>query len=107
MVNTVTNDAAWSGEADCSICKLRDTVLFSGLREDDFEHIHKPIEQTVLAPGTILYRAGDKAEHLFTIRSGLVKLVSDIAQWRDWSRDNTAFEYFDYPKNSSGEVVRG
>lgn len=75
MVNTVTNDAAWSGEADCSICKLRDTVLFSGLREDDFEHIHKPIEQTVLAPGTILYRAGDKAEHLFTIRSGLVKLV--------------------------------
>jgi phosphohistidine phosphatase len=38
---------------------------------------------------------------------GLIKLVSDIAQWRDWSRDNTAFEYFDYPKNTSGEVVRG
>ncbi len=37
---------------------------------------------------------------------GLVKLVSDIAQWRDWSRDNTVFEYFDYPKNLSGEVVR-
>jgi len=37
---------------------------------------------------------------------GLVKLVTDIAQWRDWSRDNTVFEYFDYPKNLSGEVVR-
>ena len=37
--------------------------------------------------------------------SGLVKLASDIAQWRDWSRDNTVFEYFDYPKNPSDEVV--
>jgi phosphohistidine phosphatase len=36
---------------------------------------------------------------------GLVKLASDIAQWRDWSRDNTVFEYFDYPKNPSDEVV--
>lgn len=37
---------------------------------------------------------------------GLVRLGSDIAQWRDWSRDNTVFEYFDYPKNLSGEVLR-
>jgi CRP/FNR family transcriptional regulator len=75
MIKTVTSDAAWSGEADCSICKLRDTVLFAGLRADDFEHIHKPIEQTVREPGSVMYRAGDKADHLFTIRSGLVKLV--------------------------------
>jgi len=38
--------------------------------------------------------------------SGLIKLTCDIAQWRDWSRGNTAFEYFDYPKNLSGEVIR-
>lgn len=75
MIKTVTIDAAWSGEADCSICRLRDTVLFSGLSEKDFETIHKPIDQTVLEPGSTLYRTGDKAEHLFTIRSGLVKLV--------------------------------
>ncbi len=37
--------------------------------------------------------------------SGLVKLTCDIAQWCDWSRTNTAFEYFDYPKNLSGEVI--
>jgi hypothetical protein len=36
----------------------------------------------------------------------LVKLTSDIAQWRDWSRSNTVFEYFDYPKNLSGDVIR-
>ena len=38
---------------------------------------------------------------------GLVKLVSDIAQWRDWDVDNTDFDYFDYPKNQSGDVIRG
>ncbi len=75
MIKMVTNDAAWTGEADCSICQLRDSVLFSGLHERDFEHIHKPIDQTILEPGSILYRAGDKANHMFTIRSGLVKLV--------------------------------
>ena len=37
---------------------------------------------------------------------GLVKLVSDIAQWRDWSPGNIHFEYFDFPKNDSGDVVR-
>ncbi len=75
MIKTVTIDAAWSGEADCSICKLRDTALFAGLDGNDFETIHKPIEQTVLESGSTLYRSGDKAEHLYTIRSGLVKLV--------------------------------
>jgi len=38
--------------------------------------------------------------------SGLVKLTCDIAQWRDWSRANSAFDYFDYPKNLSGAVIR-
>lgn len=38
---------------------------------------------------------------------GLIKAVSDIAQWRDWSLDNTEFEYFDFPKNDSGDVLRG
>lgn len=37
---------------------------------------------------------------------GLVKLVSDIVQWRDWSQENSRFEYFDFPKNDSGDVVR-
>ena len=37
---------------------------------------------------------------------GLVKLIGDIAQWRDWTPDDTDVEYFDYPKNQSAEVVR-
>ena len=75
MIKTVSSEAAWSGEADCKICSLRDTVLFAGLNENDFEHIHKPIDQVEFKPGSLLYHAGDPAEHMFTIRSGLVKLV--------------------------------
>lgn len=37
---------------------------------------------------------------------GLIKFNCDIAQWRDWSRGNSAFDYFDFPKNDSGEVLR-
>ena len=37
---------------------------------------------------------------------GLVKLDCDIAQWRDWSVANTAFDYIDFPKNDSGSVLR-
>ena len=33
--------------------------------------------------------------------SGLVKLVSDICHWRDWSGAEAQFEYFDYPKKFS------
>ncbi len=75
MIKSVTQEEAWKGEANCKICSIRDTVLFAGLEEKDFEHIHKPIDQIPLQPGDILYHAGDKADRLFTIRSGLVKLV--------------------------------
>jgi CRP/FNR family transcriptional regulator len=66
---------AWSGEADCRQCALRSSVLFAGLQEADFEKIHHPINQFTLHPGHSLYRAGDSGERMYTIRSGLVKLV--------------------------------
>jgi CRP/FNR family transcriptional regulator len=66
---------AWSGQADCLNCTLRTSVLFAGLEKKDFEQIHQPIDQFTLAPGALLYRAGDPATHMYTVRSGLVKLV--------------------------------
>jgi phosphohistidine phosphatase len=45
----------------------------------------------------------DDANRIYNIPTcGIVKLVSDIHSWRDWSRSNTEFEYFDYPKKISG-----
>jgi CRP-like cAMP-binding protein len=75
MVKNVTLREAWSGEADCLNCSLRASVLFAGLTEEDFERIHDPIDQFTLKPGTSLYRTGDAAEHMFTVRSGILKLV--------------------------------
>jgi CRP-like cAMP-binding protein len=75
MVKNVTLRDAWSGEADCRNCSLRQSVLFSGLKEEDFERIHDPIDQFALKPGTTLYHAGDKGDYMFTVRSGALKLV--------------------------------
>jgi CRP-like cAMP-binding protein len=66
---------AWSGEANCRQCALRESVLFAGVKESDFETIHQPINQFTLQAGHALYHAGEKGDRLYTIRSGQVKLV--------------------------------
>jgi CRP-like cAMP-binding protein len=66
---------AWSGQADCRQCALRESVLFAGLEESDFEKIHQPIDQFTLQPGQALYHAGESGDRMYTIRSGMVKLV--------------------------------
>jgi len=66
---------AWRGTADCMNCSVRDSALFSGLNEEDFQQLHQPIDQRAIKAGDVLYKMGDAGHHLFTIRSGLVKLV--------------------------------
>ena len=66
---------AWEGDTNCLNCAIRSTALFSGLNAEDFEKIHDPVEQVTLKPGELLYKVGDTGHHLFTVRSGLIKLV--------------------------------
>ncbi len=75
----VSDKEAWEGEADCLSCALRNSVLFSGLNEKDFDTIHQPIDLYTLPPGATLYRAGEKGDRLFTIRNGALKLVQYLA----------------------------
>ncbi len=70
---------AWDGEADCVNCAIRASVLFAGLHEANFEQIHKPIDQFTLPPGSVLYRVSDSADFMFTVRTGMVKLVQYLA----------------------------
>ena len=79
MSKSVTLREAWDGEADCLSCSLRESALFAGLRERDFERIHDPIDQYNLKPGTVLYHAGDESDHMFTVRTGSLKLVQYLA----------------------------
>lgn len=75
MAKSVTLREAWAGEADCRNCSLRKSVLFAGLNEQDFDRIHDPIDQFELKPGVSLYQTGDVGDHMFTVRSGSLKLV--------------------------------
>ena len=75
MTKRVTLTQAWDGNTDCLNCTIRSSALFSGLTEKDFESIHDPVEQLKLEPGNVLYKVGDPGHHLFTVRSGLIKLV--------------------------------
>lgn len=68
-------EAAWKGNAQCERCSIRDLVLFADLTEPDFNLIHLPIDETELEAGSTLYSAGDPGAAVYTIRSGLVKLV--------------------------------
>ena len=79
-MKAISLNDAWTGQADCLSCTLRNSVLFAGLEEGDFEQIHDPIDLYHLPPGAVLYRAGDPAEHLYTIRSGTLKLVQYLPE---------------------------
>lgn len=68
-------DAAWQGTAQCRDCVIRDLVLFGDLYEPDFDLIHVPIDELKVAAGAALYHSGEDGRSLYTIRSGLVKLV--------------------------------
>jgi CRP-like cAMP-binding protein len=68
-------DARWLGYSKCSACKIRSSVLFADLDESDLDHLLRPIEQYIYKPQASLYCEGENGNSVFTIRSGVVKLV--------------------------------
>ena len=71
----IKSESAWKGTADCRNCSIRDLVLFSSLSEEDFDHIHAPVDRLEFPIGTRLFQEGAHAVGAFTLRSGMVKLV--------------------------------
>lgn len=72
-------EAAWGAGLKCERCAIRELVLFADLDKSDFELIHHPINEFELDVGETLYRQGDCSEAIYTLRSGLLKLVSYLA----------------------------
>lgn len=56
-------------------CKLRQSALFADLKEEDFAKLHSPVNQYDYQEGAAIYRTGECHNAMYTIRSGLVKLV--------------------------------
>lgn len=65
----------WSTPEQCQHCSVRELVLFADLQRRDFDLIHFPIESIALKADQTLYRERDPSRHVYTIRSGLIKLV--------------------------------
>ncbi|WP_232209279.1 Crp/Fnr family transcriptional regulator [Alkalilimnicola ehrlichii MLHE-1] len=65
----------WCATSDCYVCTIRDSALFAGLREAELAVVEGAIEEVPLVPGRWLYRGGEPANAVFTVRLGLVKLV--------------------------------
>ena len=78
----IKTDSAWRGTSDCRNCGIRDMVLFADLNEHDFAHIHAPIDDLEIAQGTTIYGEGSAAQGVFTLRSGMVKLVRSTLDGR-------------------------
>lgn len=68
-------DIDFEGPAQCANCGIRDLVLFSSLKDEDFALIHQPIAEPRFAKGESLYQQNESADHFYTLREGLVKLV--------------------------------
>lgn len=72
-------EAAWQGHSDCESCGIRHLVLFANLQRGDFELLHHRIDDVKFPQGTSLYRENEAGRSVFTLRSGVVKLVCDRA----------------------------
>lgn len=96
MSKTIPFHNALKGEADCEQCSIRKTVLFAELTPDDFEKFHLPIHQFEFKRGQSIYSEGDNADAMFTIRSGLVKLVQRSADGKE------RIIRLSYPTNTMG-----
>jgi CRP/FNR family transcriptional regulator, anaerobic regulatory protein len=77
-VKNIQIEKAWRGADRCKNCAIRHLVLFSDLDHEDFDRIHYPIDDIELEPGSRLYHQGDDMPFVYTIRSGLVKLVQHL-----------------------------
>jgi CRP-like cAMP-binding protein len=70
---------AWTGHSKCQHCNIRKLALFADLHQQDFDLIHQPIDDFDFDRGETIYTMMDSPLYVYTIRSGLVKLVHDLA----------------------------
>jgi CRP-like cAMP-binding protein len=67
---------AWRNNADCLACDGRENSFFAGLLPDVIATLHVDVDNTGTPGDAVLYRPGDRAESLWVLRSGLVKLIA-------------------------------
>jgi CRP-like cAMP-binding protein len=79
---SIKTESAWRGIVDCRNCGMRDVVLFADLNERDFAQFHAPIDDLEYAAGALIYGEGRVVQGIYTLRSGMIKLVRSTADGR-------------------------
>ena len=74
---------ASSVSSRCQTCTIREIVLFADLTSSDFDSIHGKIEYKVFSPGEMIFDRGSAGDFLYTIHSGVAKLVRRSDDGRD------------------------
>lgn len=71
----ICTDPGWSKRADCSRCAIRNRVLFADIPVEALDDTLLHIDDLVYAQDFVLYRTGEHAHVVYTVRRGLLKLV--------------------------------
>jgi CRP/FNR family transcriptional regulator len=62
-------------QSDCARCGMRLSALFGAIDPSKFADELKSIHNGIVRENSVIYRQGDVADAVFTIRTGLIKLV--------------------------------
>lgn len=60
---------------ECNLCPTREIALFANVKPEDLLQMHSPIKYEVVEKGGKLYEINDKADYLYTLHDGVLKLV--------------------------------
>ncbi|MRD55284.1 helix-turn-helix domain-containing protein [Betaproteobacteria bacterium LSUCC0115] len=74
-MKTIQIKAAWNGHSDCLSCGIRQSALFSDIPEDQFADFHRQVDDLEFPKDAAIFHQGDSAEYVFTLRTGLIKIV--------------------------------
>lgn len=67
---------AWRGGGECLACDGRENAFFAGLAPDVVAGLHVDVSNTGTPDRETLYQAGAKADALWVLRTGAVKLLA-------------------------------
>ena len=67
---------AWRGNADCLACDGRENSFFAGIAPDAVASLDVDVHNVGFSSGEMLYQAGTRAEDLWMLRTGAVKLLA-------------------------------
>jgi CRP-like cAMP-binding protein len=73
---TICTDPTWVGRADCTHCAICDHALFAGLPLDELNGTPLVVDAYIFPPHHSLYLIGEPGRVLYTVRRGMLKLVS-------------------------------